>query len=120
MNKISKNNVCWSAVVSSTITTLFIFVLTVAGELYKVADSSGKMVNPIKDYLKALHGHHWVGKGIWAVATFFVVWGFLVLIQSFSNSDRNLARAINVLAVSLMFFTVLFFGFFTYEYFLAH
>jgi hypothetical protein len=49
------------------VAAVFITTITLIGDLYVV---DGKMV--IKDWLKAAYGHHWVGKGIWALIFFAV------------------------------------------------
>lgn len=109
-----------SSVLSGALTTVFILILTIAGELYKVAGADGKMVNPIKDLLKALHGHHWVGKGIWAIVFFLVSWLFFYFVTKEGEGDGKLSTYVMVLSYTLIAATLSFYGFFAFEYFAAH
>ena len=115
-----KDKIVQGTLVSAVITLFFIVGITIAGELYKVADASGKMVNPIKDYLKALHGHHWVGKGIWAVVLFIVLSVLFSLVLRPSTDGKRIGSMISALTVSLIVCTLAIYGFFTYEFFIAH
>lgn len=115
----NKANLTRSALLSSAITSIFLVAITIAGELYKVAGPDGKMVNPIKDYLKATLGHHWVGKGVWAVALFF----FMAVVIFLINKNRDTIRphrAITIARCSLVLGTIAIYGFFIYEYLIAH
>lgn len=109
-----------SSVLSTVVTSIFIVGITIAGELYKVAGAGGKMVNPIKDLLKALHGHHWVGKGVWAIALFFIATFIFYFIVKSEDDTRGLSKYISILAWILLLCTVVVYGFFTYEYLIAH
>lgn len=111
----NKANLTRSALISSAITSLYIVVITIAGELYKVAGPDGKMVNPIKDYLKATLGHHWVGKGVWAVALFFLMAVVIFLINKNRDNIRP-HRSLMLARCSLVLGTIAIYGFFIYEY----
>jgi hypothetical protein len=114
------NRLLKSSVLSGALTIVFITALTIAGELYKVEGVQGGMVNPIKDLLKALHGHHWVGKGIWAIAFFLFSWVIFYSVTKDVESDGKLSSYITLISYALITGTLLFYGFFTFEYFGAH
>lgn len=116
----NKNRLASSALIAASVAVLFVVAITIAGELYKVTGADGKVVNPIKDFLKALHGHHWVGKGIWAVGVFLVT-----TIIGFFTCEKNATiesttRYANILAYTLMTGTIALFAFFVYEYIITH
>jgi hypothetical protein len=113
----NKNNLIQSTLIGAAIAVVFIVVITIAGELYKVVGPDGKaMINPIKDFLKALHGHHWVGKGVWAVGLFILSTGIMYLVGRKDGEERRLDSYVSMLSYVLIFGTVALFGFFTYEY----
>jgi|CXWL01.1.fsa_nt_gi hypothetical protein len=109
-----------SSVLSTSVTSIFIVAITIAGELYKVTGVDGKVINPIKDLLKALHGHHWVGKGVWAIGLFFITMLAFYFILKSEDDNRGLAKYISILTWILIACTATIYGFFTYEYLLAH
>lgn len=117
MNKLS---VVLSTNISAVATIVFITAITIAGELYKVAGVDGKMSNPIKDFLKALHGHHWVGKGVWAVGLFVILSCILYFILRNKKSDGGISWTISLLMWILILGTLAIFGFFTYEFAILH
>lgn len=117
MNKLS---LVLSTNISAVVTIVFITAITIAGELYKVVGADGKMVNPIKDYLKALHGHHWVGKGVWAVALFVILSCILYFTLRNKKDDRSIAWTLSLLTWALILGTLAIFGFFTYEFAISH
>lgn len=104
-----------SVLIGAYTAVVFIVVLTIAGELYKVTGVDGKTLNPIKDFLKALHGHHWVGKGIWAVGVFLITTGASYLVNKGKIEDRTTCH-VSVLSWTLALGTIAFFAFFGYEY----
>ncbi len=108
-----------SVILSTSFTFIFITTLTIVGELYKVLNEQGKSINPLKDLLKSLHGHHWVGKGVWAIFFFSAVWFVFYFIVKPSD-DGRLSLYVKIASWVLMLCTAALFGFFTYEYFLSH
>ena len=114
------NKLLKSTVLSTSITSVFIVVITILGELYKVAGAGGKMVNPIKDLLKALYGHHWVGKGVWAIALFLFSALVFYFVMKSEDDTRSLGKYITLLLWTLIACTLALYGFFTYEYLIAH
>lgn len=117
-----KENLIRSSLIASTIATVFVVIITIAGELYKVTDAAGKSINPIKEFLKALHGHHWVGKGVWAVGIFFIAWVVFYLLDK--NNDESteprLSCYAQILMCTLIIGTIALYGFFTYEFVIRH
>ncbi|MFZ2252937.1 MAG: hypothetical protein WAW13_02035 [Minisyncoccia bacterium] len=109
-----------SFTLSTSITSIFIVVITIAGELYKVTGADGKMVNPIKDLLKALHGHHWVGKGVWAIGLFFITGFVFYFLMKPEDDNRGLGKFVMLLSWVLIVCTLALYGFFTYEYLSVH
>jgi hypothetical protein len=113
---VNKNALAQSTLIGAITTILFVALITIAGELYKVTGVDGKSINPIKEFLKSLHGHHWVGKGIWALALFIIVSGILyVMSRNHTNSNR-LGCIISTLSWTLVIGTLVLFGFFMYEF----
>jgi hypothetical protein len=111
----NKNQFVKSILIGAYTAVIFLVVITIAGELYKTVNEAGTVVNPIKDFLKNLHGHHWVGKGIWAVALFFLTSGVSYLI---SKGRVGIAPTGHVKALTwaLALGTLVIYGFFAYEY----
>lgn len=112
----NKNILIRSTLIATSLTTVFITALTIVGELYKVVGADGKAINPLKDLLKALHGHHWVGKGVWAVIFFaLIIVVFYFLKRKFVNAELSL-RLITFTAYTVAACTIILFAFFGYEY----
>jgi len=85
--------------------SVLVVFLTITGELY----------SPLKDLLKDMHYHHWVGKGIWAAVLFTAVTVILYLTTK-DDDDFTLTRLVNRLSCTLVCATILLFLFFVYEY----
>lgn len=56
-----------SFLASAIVAVVFITAVTIAGELYK----------PLKDWLKDIFTHHWIGKGVLSFVGFYLI-GFLL------------------------------------------
>jgi len=117
MNKIG---LILSTNLSAAITIVFITAITITGELYNVAGANGKMVSPIKDFLKAIFGHHWVGKGVLAVALFVILSGLLYIIFRKQSNSQSLVWTLSLLTYTLILGTVTIFGFNIYEFVISH
>ena len=117
MNKIG---LILSTNLSAVIAIVFLTVITITGELYKVAGANGKMVSPIKDFLKAIFGHHWVGKGVLAVALFVILSGLLYIIFRKQSNSQSLVWTLSLLTYTLILGTVTIFGFNIYEFVISH
>lgn len=115
-----KYNLVRSSLIASSLTIIFIVIITLAGELYKVTGMDGKVVNPIKDFLKALHGHHWVGKGIWAIGLFLLATLIFYYVGRKHDDMHKLSSYITILIGTLISGTVLLYGFFTFEFIVSH
>ncbi len=116
----NKHNLVRSAVIAAIITIIFVVIITVAGELYTTPDAAGKSVKPIKDFLKELHGHHWVGKGIWAVILFIISTAGLYLAGRNAPGESKLTLVVSMLSWALILGTLALYGFFAYEYVISH
>ncbi len=112
----NKNALIRSAFIGASVAIVFVVAITILGDLYKVTLADGKVLNPIKEFLKALHGHHWVGKGIWAVALFCLTSGIVYLIGRKNIEDRPLEPYISFLTYMIIVGTAAIFGFYIYEY----
>lgn len=115
----NKNNLIQSSLISASLTIIFVTILTIAGELYKVTGADGKVINPIKDFLKMLHGHHWVGKSIWAIVFFIIATAVFYFVERNVEGDRKLGRYVTALTCALGTCTLILYAFTTYE-FLVH
>jgi len=116
----NKNNLLQSSLIGASLTVVFVVLITIIGDLYKIPGADGKMINPIKDFLKALHGHHWVGKGIWAVALFVISTVAMYFVNRSSQKEHKLNCYVSLLTVTLILGTAVLFGFYIFEYASAH
>ena len=105
-----------SIIIGAIMAIVFVVVITITGELYKITGADGKMVSPIKDLLKSLHGHHWVGKGIWAVGLFSVTTIATFLVNYKNQDERSLNPLIALLTTTLLVGTFTLLVFNIYEY----
>jgi surface polysaccharide O-acyltransferase-like enzyme len=105
----NRNQFVKSVLIGAYVSVIFVVIITIAGELYKVTGVD------IKTFLKNLHGHHWVGKGIWAVALFLLTSGASYLVNRGKTEDTT-SRHVSVLAWTLALGTITLFAFFGYEY----
>jgi len=94
-----------SSAIAAVCAIFFITLLTIGGELY----------TPLKNLLAEQHHHHWIGKGIWAVSLFVVVW--LVTFFIIKPTPPRLARLLWMVTLSSIVGTLLLYGFFVYEFF---
>ena len=99
---------------ATIITSVFIVLITIIGELYVVEGAK-----PLKDFLKGLHSHHWIGKGIWAAILFAVV-----TLASYKFCSKNPEGKMYLLpkitAHVLVAGSLVLIAFFMYEYNLHH
>lgn len=109
-----------STLVAVVVTIVFVVAITILGELYKVPGAEGKLVNPIKDLLKTLHGHHWVGKSIWAVGVFGITNLGTYIYARWAQKEFSLTRLTRIATYTLIIGILALYGFFTYEYLIAH
>ncbi|MCR4330306.1 MAG: hypothetical protein NUV49_00225 [Patescibacteria group bacterium] len=98
-----------SFITGAIVASVFIAAATIGGELYK----------PFKDWLAGTFYHHWVGKGVLAVAIFLLVAFMHGLIIKNSTEDRvrkHLFILLGVLVVSSLSILL----FFLYEFNIRH
>lgn len=75
-------NVTKAASWSASLSIVAVVILTVVGEL----------VAPFKSFLASITGHHWVTKGVFEVAFFFVL--FLIFASVFKKEEKGKPRGI--------------------------
>ncbi len=78
---------------------------------------SADLIPPLKNWLKGTFSHHWIGKGVLALAVFLI--SFLISL-SFSPTERRerIALYSSAWIVALSTFAIV--GFFLYEAFFLH
>ena len=94
---------------SAIVVSVFVVVATILGELYK----------PFKNMLAELHGHHWVGKGIWSAVVFVAVGALYYVTTKEPNTDTT-TRLMKILSWMAILVTLVLFIFFIYEYVIHH
>lgn len=77
-----RNKIITAFLLSATVTAIFIAVITIAGEL----------APPLKDWLKLIFFHHWLGKSALAGILFFT----LGILFSFISPRNNAALSASV------------------------
>jgi hypothetical protein len=107
----NKNQFLKNILIGASAAVIFVVIITIAGELYKI---DGKQV--IKEVLKAWHGHHWVGKGIWAAGIFLIASGISAVFNRRKIEEHLSAFSVSMLTFSLVLGTIILYGFFTFEY----
>jgi len=90
---------------AALITTIAILVMTVGSELY----------DPLKAWLAATFGHHWIGKGVLSIVIFVVV--IALSYPRLTKAERSMTTWSNRLFAVVVLVTVIIIGFFTYEFF---
>ncbi|MDZ4243546.1 MAG: hypothetical protein U1C57_00375 [Candidatus Doudnabacteria bacterium] len=92
--------------IAAICTIFFITLITVLADL----------VPPLKDWLKAVFTHHWIGKGVLSIGLF--VFLYLLLKKTLPQpSESRLASMIRLLSWFAVLGTLVLFGFFLYETF---
>ena len=99
-----KSKILHSFVISAVITVIFIVVVTIAAEL----------TPPLKDFLKTVFYHHWIGKGIVSLGIFAII-GVLCLIFPLGKKDYWISFWIWMLAIAALIGSLAITGFFIYE-----
>lgn len=103
-----KNKIINSFIASAIVAIVFITISVILGEIYK----------PFKDWLKNTFSHHWIGKGVIAIAIFYV-FGFLGYFKS-KDSEGIIVKMLKVLFWITLVGTLAIISFYLYEYFIAH
>ncbi len=95
-----------ASVFSAIVAVLFLVVITVAADL----------APELKNWLKAVFTHHWIGKGVLATLLFFAT--YLFLRAGLKNpSDSSLPPLLRLLSWLSVLGTIVLFAFFFYEAF---
>lgn len=82
-------------------------LLTVVADLY----------GPLKDLLKQLFSHHWIGKGVVAIFVFLAVgFGGWIFRREAGDESAGVARGLKILFWSTIFSAIVVFGFFVWEF----
>lgn len=105
--KDKKNKLISSFAVAAVVAIVFITFATIFGELY----------SPFKDWLKETFNHHWIGKGVIAIAIFYAL-GFLGYFKA-KDSDDALVTVLKIVFWVALVGIFAITGFYLYEYFLA-
>ncbi len=107
MNENKKTKYIQAFVLSAIMAVILITALTIIAELYK----------PLKDLLKDVFYHHWIGKGILSFAGFFVFGTLFSFVKIRLPEESRLIRA---LAITTALCALAIIGFYFYEFFFAH
>lgn len=102
-------NIVKSVMLGAFMVVMYVVIATIVGELYK----------PYKNFLTDLHYHHWVGKGVWAIVIFIIVFAVSYLTTKNKN-NINSTKMISALSYMLGVGTIILTLFFTYEYIIHH
>ena len=90
-----------SIILASLLTIIYITVVTIAGELFL----------PLKESLKNVFSHHWIGKSITSFIFFFILLLLLSIISPKANVKKTILFLKLLIAVSVASSLVIF-GFF--------
>lgn len=82
-------------------------VMTIGPELYP----------PLKAWLAATFGHHWIGKGIISIVLFLAV--IALSYPKLTKVERSMAAWSARLLAVVILATLIIIGFYTYEFFFA-
>ena len=103
----SKNRIVNAFLASAVIAIVAVVALTIVGELY----------TPLKDSLKAVFSHHWVGKGVLSFTGFYLLG--LLLIPLSGRGSRKMTTLLYVLFLVTLLGAFSIVGFYYYETFLV-
>lgn len=88
---------------AASLSMIFVVVITIVAELNK----------PIKDFLQAMTGHHWVSKGVLAVLIFCL--SYFAIRPLYKNDEFSMKDLIEILAVTIVG-GILLLGFFVWHF----
>lgn len=100
----SKLKIICAVTVGSIATVVFITAITIAADLYP----------PLKDWLKNVFTHHWIGKGILSVVV-FAAFGVLRFILPVEADEEKIGKALKILFWLLILGILAILGFFVWE-----
>lgn len=96
-----------SAFLAAAITAVFVAAITIFGELYA----------PLKNWLKVVFSHHWIGKGVLSAALFTA--SFLVILLK-KPGDKSLKNSLKTAFWLSIISPLAILIFYCYEVLLAH
>ena len=99
----NRNRIVNAFLISAVIAIAAVVALTIVGELY----------TPLKDSLKAVFSHHWVGKGVLSFAGFYLLG--LLLIPLSGRGSREITTLLYVLFWVALLGALSVIGFYYYE-----
>ena len=88
------------------VTIIFVVIITIFADLYL----------PLKDLLKQLFWHHWIGKGILSVLI-FILGAYVKHIISRETFEKDLSKGLNSLTLISICSSIVLLVFFFYETF---
>jgi uncharacterized protein YacL len=92
--------------ISASVTVLSIAIITIWADLYA----------PLKDWLKAMFTHHWIGKSVLSAALFLILGGVIGLLVS-KVDENKIATALWWLVGCSIIATLAIWGFYLIETF---
>ena len=103
-NDNTKLKIIYSVAFGAIAAVIFIIAITIVADLYL----------PLKDWLKGVFSHHWVGKGILSVAVFIFI-GLISRFLPITASENKLNKVLKLLSLVMILGVILIFLFFIYE-----
>ena len=100
----NKIKIIHSAVCGAIAAVIFIIVVTIVADVYL----------PLKDWLKNIFTHHWIGKSILSVVIFIVAGG-ISLILPIQPKEEKINKSLKILVWLLIVGVLAIFSFFIYE-----
>jgi|TARA_Y100000310_G_scaffold345866_1_gene471927 hypothetical protein len=107
MKKVDPKQFISAFAISGILAILLVVGLTIGGELYK----------PLKEWLKMMFSHHWIGKGVLSFVGFYIVG--LLLKRMVGGGDRVLINLLYLLFFTGLLGALAILGFYYYETFLV-
>lgn len=93
-----------SIICASIAAVIFIIAITIIADLYL----------PIKDWLKDIFTHHWIGKSILSLVI-FIIFGIISFFLPIKTNEEKISKLLKILFWILIIGTLAIFMFFIYE-----
>jgi len=103
-NDNTKLKIIYAATLGTIAVVVFIVAITIGADLYL----------PLKDWLKNVFSHHWVGKSVLSAIIFGVI-AFLTMIFSGQASEEKINKALKILIWLVILGSPAIIGFFIWE-----
>lgn len=100
----NKFKIIHSTICGAITAVIFIIAITIAADIYL----------SLKDLLKSVFSHHWIGKSILSVAVFIIVGAISFLLPIQANEEK-ISRLLRALSFLLIIGILAIFSFFVYE-----